>query len=153
MLGTQASGVGLMYFPYFIYEALVRNTWPTEIRLAEFPLDQVPSLAGPSISSVARIHSGLLEAAFVRYFESQRDAVAAKFGTDSRKWPAEWNFARVVRNACAHGGVLSFDNPKADPVAWRNLRYSPADNGRKIVFVDLSPVEFILLFEDLDRLL
>lgn len=153
LLSTKATGVALTFFPYFIFEPLINNRWPDEVQLAEFPLVDVPLPSGPGLDSAARIHAGILEGSFVRYFESNRSAVEAKYGSDPYGWPPEWNFARVVRNAFAHGGKIKFDNVRAGPVAWRHLTYSPADNGKTITFTDMSPVELILLLEDIDGLL
>jgi len=61
-----------------------------------------------------------------------------------------WNFGRIVRNAFVHGGKIDFKNKRAKPVSWRNLSYSPADNGRQIIFQDLTAVEIIILMEDMD---
>jgi hypothetical protein len=48
MLGTHGSGVGFSFFPYFIFEPILRNSWPHEVRLAEFPLSKIPSGNGPT---------------------------------------------------------------------------------------------------------
>jgi hypothetical protein len=150
--GTHVSGIALSFFSHFFYDAFLKNSWPNEVRLAEWPLAQVPKSDAPLINSVARIAASHLEAAFVRYYEAQKQSIRAKYG-DVSKWPSEWNFARILRNTFAHGGAVNFDNPKAAPVSWKTLTYSPADNGRVITFVDITPVETILLLEELDALL
>jgi hypothetical protein len=151
--GTHATGVALSFFPHCFLDALVKNTWPTEIRLAEFPLAALQGSQSGTISSVARIAAALLESSFIRYYEQQKDAVNLKYGADTKAWPGEWNFARVVRNALAHRGAINFDNPNAPSAHWRNLSYSRKDNGRIITFTDITPVEIILLMEDVDALL
>ena len=119
--GTHATGVALSFFPHFFLDALVKNTWPTEIRLAEFPLATLQGKQSGTITSVTRIAAALLESSFIRYYEQQKDAVTLKYGPDAKAWPGEWNFARVVRNAFAHRGTMNFDNPNASSVRWRNL--------------------------------
>jgi len=151
--GTHATGVALSFFPHFFLDALIKNTWPTEIRLAEFPLATLQGSQSGSITSVTRIAAALLESSFIRYYEQQKEAVSLKFGADVKGWPSEWNFARVVRNAFAHRGAIKFDNPKAQSVHWRNLSYSRNDNGRIVTFTDIAAVEIILLMEDIDGLL
>jgi hypothetical protein len=151
--GTHATGVALSFFPHFFLDALSNNTWPTEIRLAEFPLSMLQGNQSGRITSVARIAAALLESSFIRYYEQQKVAVSLKYGADARAWPDDWNFARAVRNAFAHRGAINFDNPKASSVHWRNLSYSRKDNGRIVTFTDITPVEIILLMEDLDALL
>lgn len=49
------------------------------------------------------------------------------------------------------------DNPGSDlvdiqhpPVHWRNLKYDFKDNGRPVLFNDLTGVELILLMEEMD---
>jgi hypothetical protein len=35
------------------------------------------------------------------YFERERPQIEAKHSVDTTIWPADWNFARVVRNSVA----------------------------------------------------
>ena len=62
-------------------------------------------------------------------------------------WPPPLNFARVVRNAIAHGAI-KINDPKSAPVSWRGLSYSHADNGKKIVGTDLKLGELLALMFD-----
>ena len=71
-------------------------------------------------------------------------------GSDPQGWPMIWNFARVIRNAFAHEGKITFRNPTAPSVSWRTLSYSPANNDRQILYQDVTAVEVILLMQDMD---
>jgi hypothetical protein len=128
---------------------LVSNDqWPSKIELAEDASVHVSG--GPRIGSLKGIVAMSLGAAFVRYFESRHSEICARYGEQPYLWPGELNFARVIRNAFAHGGQISFQNPNAGAVAWMGISYSPADNGREIVFRDIGLVEPILLMEEID---
>lgn len=85
---------------------------------------------------------------FLMFFERYNDWLNAAYGRDStEKWPATLNFARVIRNACAHGAI-TFRNPNANSVKWRDLTYSPADNGKPIIGTDLKLGEILALMFD-----
>lgn len=88
-------------------------------------------------------------AMFGHYFELHQGDIQTTFGQHN-SWPAEWNFARVIRNSLLHAGEIHFTNANANPVSWKALSYSPADNGKKILHVDLTLGDLILLMIDLD---
>lgn len=88
---------------------------------------------------------------FINYFERFRLDIEQKFGNDTTNWPTDWNFARVVRNSISHSGCVNFQNLSAAPVSWLGLTYSPADNGRKVLFYDLWFGDLIYLMIDMDR--
>ena len=102
------------------------------------------------LQGTKRYYGKLISAAFVSYFEAQRDAVESKYGKETTGWPDVWNFGRIVRNAFSHGGKVHFDNPKSASVKWKGLTYGPTDNGRVILFVDITAVDIILLMEEMD---
>jgi hypothetical protein len=87
------------------------------------------------------------------FYERHLDWLRKTCGDDPYKWPEVWNFARVVRNSVAHGGTIHFTNQNAAAVKWRDLRYGPSDNGRTVLFNDMSVGDFItLMFEMNDEL-
>ncbi len=102
------------------------------------------------------LHDDILGPTFVEFYENNVDWLKANVSSDYYKWPAPWDFARVVRNAVSHGGVLSIDNPKAQSVSWYGLSYGPAQNKRKIIGTDLSTADTLILMlemsDTLDRL-
>lgn len=124
------------------------DQWPDRIELNEDA--SVHTSTDQRIGSLKGIVATSLSAAFVRYFESRHDEIKLRYGDQPYSWPPELNFARVIRNAFAHGGKISFLNPNAGAVSWMGLSYSPADNGREIVFRDIGLVEPILLLEEID---
>jgi hypothetical protein len=125
-----------------------KDQWPEKIELTEDASVHVSG--GPRIGSIKGIVAMSLGAAFVRYFESRKEEIRLRYGTLPYSWPPELNFARVIRNAFAHGGKIFFENPGAGAVSWMGIIYSPADNGRDIVFRDIALVEPILLMEEID---
>lgn len=92
---------------------------------------------------------------FVDFFENAKHSLERQFGNSPEHWPPIWDFARVVRNACSHGGHLHMAGSKPRPVSWHHLNYYQALNGREIVGYDLSVGDMlVLLFElgdELDR--
>lgn len=92
---------------------------------------------------------------FVHFFENAKHSLKCQFGKNPEQWPPIWDFARVVRNACAHGGHLHMAGIKPHPVSWHHLKYHQTLNGRQIVGADLSVGDMlVLLFElgdELDR--
>ncbi len=148
--GNQVTGVALTLLPRPLIQAIVENRWPDRIDLVETPTTYLPPKDATAIDSPRKIATLIAESAFVRYYETLVPTVKAVFGKDVEQWPAIWNFGRVVRNAFVHGGQIRFDNPAARSVFWRSLTYGPTDNGRQILFQDLSAVEFIILMEELD---
>lgn len=83
---------------------------------------------------------------FLMFFERYNDWLDENLG-DAKNWPPTLNFARVVRNAIAHGKI-KIRNPAAPPVTWRGLTYSYADNGSQIVGTDLKLGEILALMFD-----
>lgn len=92
---------------------------------------------------------------FVNFYENSKPFLETTFGSNPAQWPELWNFARVVRNACSHGGKLSITNAKSRQVAWHHLMYEKSMNGQQIVGGDLAFGDLlVLMFElsdDLDQ--
>ena len=66
---------------------------------------------------------------------------------DAVNWPPTLNFARVVRNAIAHGKI-NIRNPNAPPVTWRGLTYSYADSGKDVITQDFGLGDLVGLMLD-----
>jgi hypothetical protein len=73
----------------------------------------------------------------------------AKHGKVSQ-WPQVLTFARIVRNAFAHGGTVNITDGAA--AAWNGLNYSQAENGRRVLYNDLSSGDLTLLMVDMDTM-
>jgi hypothetical protein len=61
-----------------------------------------------------------------------------------------WRFGHAVRNALIHNGCIHFTSRSSPAVEWRGLRYGFVDNGRPVLFKELTGVELILLMEEMD---
>jgi hypothetical protein len=116
-----------------------------------FTKEKMPEPAGPSIHGVHSVSERLTCAIFSVFAERVCDWVRHNHDGDTKNWPPNINFGRVVRNAIVHGGKINFTNPNADPVSWRGLTFSPADNG--IVAVNaglLSGGDLIVLMLEME---
>lgn len=146
-------GVELTWYPQETLMAIAANTWPSQIVLYENLVHPRAPVLSLSSTGAKNLHSLSLQSCFLRYFETNRPTIEARFGKDPSAWPPAWNFARVVRNAFAHGGLLTFQNASAQAVSWQGLTYGPSRQGRQLIFQDMSFVEVVALLEELDALL
>lgn len=144
------AGIEFHFFPHNILSTLVSNGWPTTLVLDEHPINPSPAFHTLNLTGLQGVHGAMIANAFVKYFEETRSLAEAKYSTNTQQWPAVWNFGRVMRNALGHKGTIKFDNPKAQPVVWRSLSYSASDNGKAVLYQDVTAVELILLMEDMD---
>jgi len=147
------AGCEFHVFPEPVLAELLANRWPTSMVIHEVPINQAPPSHPIWLTGMQGVHGSMIANAFVQYFEANRGAAESKYGSNVQAWPATWNFGRVVRNALAHKGVINIQNANAAPVAWRTLVYGPAQNGRQLLYQDLTAVEIILLMEEMDALL
>jgi hypothetical protein len=99
-----------------------------------------------------RIVRRIVEGPFLRYFEAARDTLVAAVGDQPENWPEPWNFARVLRNAFAHGGI-HFSNPRVTPVRWRSIEFGPADHGTDPLFPPIGLGDLVDLYVELDHAL
>jgi hypothetical protein len=147
-LDAKQVGKGLVIYPHTLLDELFADRWPTKLVVDEEPV-QVPVSAILSLGVLERPLYALEQSMFVNYFERERPQIEAKYGVDTTCWPADWNFARIVRNSVAHKNEVFFRNPAAAPVTWRGLTYSPPGNGRKVLNGDLWAADLIYLMTDL----
>jgi len=146
----------LVFSPYTILQPIATNGWPELIEFEENPSDVTPndfSKYPIQLTGIKELHSLMLQATFLHYYETVSPKIEARYNTDVSNWPSVLNFARVIRNAFAHGGQIYFRNPNAQPASWRTLTYKPSDNGRQILYLDITAVEAILLMEDMNDIL
>ena len=147
--------IDLQFNPYDVLHPIAEGEWPTTLDVEDTPREvrDSPPATMEKLKGTKRYYSKLISGAFVTYFESHRDAVEGKYGKQTTGWPDVWNFGRIIRNAFSHSGKVHFENPKAAPVSWKTLAYGPSDNGRAILYVDVTVVDIILLMEEMDALL
>ncbi len=125
---------------------------PVELVLTKVPIASendgtgVPNL---DITRWTSIYVDAAVAAFVLYCEAHIDHVKTRYGQISA-FPPRWGFGRVVRNALAHGGEIEIRDAKFAPVSWQGLTYGPAQNGLRVIGVDLHAPDLLLLMIDMD---
>lgn len=147
---AKVSNIELRFFPHQMMQTLSSNGWPADLMIEDMPLSH-PCPSHPfELTGLKGLHGSMIESAFVHYFETARPLAENIYGNDPYGWPAVWNFARVIRNAFAHGGEITFKNAVAQAVSWKTLTYAPSDNGRQILYQDVTPVEIILLMHEMD---
>jgi hypothetical protein len=64
-----------------------------------------------------------------------------------------WAFARVVRNALGHGGLITIDDKSFRPVSWHGLTYGPAQHGTEIIGSDMEVPDLYYLMIEMDQAL
>lgn len=141
----------LTWRPHALIMAMVRNQFPSGISF------EVEEIAPASISSIQlgvleTFLYGLSQSLLTNLFEQERSRLESLHGRAPSGWPPVWNFARVVRNAMSHGGEVTIKDDKTH-VAWKKLTYSAAENGRRIVNVDIWPGDLFLLIRELEDVL
>ena len=148
-LDAKQVGKGLVIYTHTLLDEGFAYRWPTKLVVDEKPV-QVPASAILNLGVLERPFYALERSMFVNYFERERPQIEAKYGVDTKRWPADWSFARIVRNSVAHKNEVSFRNPAAAVISWRGLTYSPADNGKKVLNGDLWAADLIYLMTHLD---
>lgn len=152
-INGRANGIQvcLKFHPHEMWKALVGNKLPERIVFEEEPrLSEAKRSGHFKAGTKLGITSALIQPCFLNYFERLRPNIEQRFGGDPYQWPSVWNFGRVVRNTFGHNGEIHFRSANAVPVSWRHYTYSPADNGRVILFKDVGIVELIYLMADMD---
>ena len=147
------SGLEVHFFPRPFYDRLLSTSGKQVefVRVIKQPINPSPPKHPIFLPNVQAMMARLVGDAFVSYYERHLDAVESRWGRESQgNWPMVWWFAWAVRNACAHNGKIHFKSEKHPAVSWKSLQYSYADNGRPILFDDLTGVELILLMEEMD---
>lgn len=131
---------------------LSSNFLPSLVNLQRFDADQPESDAHLNLGAMDALLATFSQALATNYFERHRQIIASRFGP-IKSWPPVWNFARVVRNAMAHGGKISILHPDDPPGHWRGAHYTIADNGRDILARDLWPGDLFDLIIEMDSYL
>jgi hypothetical protein len=139
----------LVIYPHTLLDEVHADRWPTKLFVEEAPV-QIPASAKLNLGIFEIQFLAIERSMFINYFEHQRPQIEAKYSKQTTLWPRDWNFGRIVRNSFAHRDEVVMSNPKADPVTWHGLTYSPTDNERKVLHVDLWPADLIYLMMDLD---
>ena len=147
------SGIEVHFFPRTFYDRLLSPSSKQVhfVRMIKRPINQTPTKHPIFLPNVQAMMARLVGDAFVSYYERHLDLVEAMWGKESQgNWPMVWRFAWAVRNACSHNCKIFIKSPNHAVVRWRGLQYDFNDNGRTILFDDLTGVELILLMEEMD---
>lgn len=99
-------------------------------------------------SGLLRTFSHIISPIFLSFFERYNVWLRATYG-DDKNWHPTLNFARVIRNAVAHGAI-AIRNPRSPTASWRDLSYGPNDDGKVIVGEDLKFGEILRVMFDCD---
>lgn len=133
-----------------LFDPITRLGWPLSVELRFQARAPGPVTRFPTPNGIQKLMGSVYEHAFISYFEGIRDLVKTKHGKTA-SWPQAINFGRVVRNAFAHGSTI--DIRDATTVAWRGVTYSRSQNGRQVIYNDLTAGDVTLLMLDMDQLL
>jgi hypothetical protein len=139
--------VTLRWKPLPLIHSVMSNGSPAEISLEQYDVAPLPTGETVELGSLGHFIFGLSQMILVSYVEGQKDHLNAKYGPVA-SWPPVWQFARIVRNAMAHGNKLNITDGKA--ATWKGLTYTPSDNGRAIVNADLFPGDLIVMLRELE---
>ena len=147
---AEVTGCEFHIYTGSVLDELLANRWPTAIRIDEYPITTAFPAYRTCLTGLQGVQASIITSTFIQYFENNLNRINTRFGNDRANWPDPWKFGRVVRNALAHGGRIYFKNPNSDTVHWRSLSYSPTNNGRQLLFKDITSVEIILLMEEME---
>lgn len=147
----------LIFEPYDLINSVLVDAWPSLLEFEEIPYVQGKILRKKSRNELcfhgeqlSLIQKLIVMSNFVYYYESVKDLIENKYGTEPIRWPDTLKFARVIRNAFAHGGRIEIRNNALPPVRWKNYSYSYQDNGKQILPNDLNIPEIIVLLKEMD---
>jgi hypothetical protein len=144
-------GMRLSWAPTLLMNDICANRMPSSLKFVEAVQEPIATDAVLNLGAIDPLLYSFGQAMITNYFERQLKNIERTFSKDRSRWPAVWNFGRVVRNSMSHGGRIFFENKKAPAVSWRQLSYSPADNDRVILHRDLWPADLIYLLRDMDQ--
>ncbi len=97
-----------------------------------------------------RMFASFFYQAFISYYEKNVHMMRHAHGTDPNSWPDVLRFARAIRNSFAHDGRVHFSNQKQPSVQWGNISYSFADNGRQVLYNDITNGDVMILMIEMD---
>ena len=139
---------------------ITKFDWPTSLELKFRVMENMGSTpvsasqTAPTIftlTGIQRLLANIIEHAFIAYYERYSDEINNSRSTAGVGGLPTLAFANAIRNAFAHGGIIHIINPSVT-VSWGGLSYSNADNGRQIMYNDMSQGDVILLMLEMDKL-
>lgn len=145
-----ACNTRLVWQPNWFIHCTTLNGWPPTIDFTEYEADPVPDGAILALGVTEHYIFGLGQFLLTNFFENHKHLIKGMYGP-AKHWPDVWNFARIVRNAMSHGGKVRMDDNAT--VRWRQLTYSNADNGRRIINTDIWPADLFILVREMQETL
>lgn len=145
----EVSNLALGFWPRRLLRSLLFNRWPQEIVLQERELEKMDRVARQF--GIDDFHMYVMQITFTEYYERYRPFVEAEHGEGPDDWPKCWQVGRHVRNAFAHGGTVDIRDEEAPSIEWRGLSIGPEKHGEKLIHNYVTPVEAILLMEEMDE--
>lgn len=147
------SGLEIHFFPAPLYTRLLSPTGrqPRFMKVIKKQINKFPPTHPIKLSNLQQLMARVVGDAFVSYYERHLDEVISIWNREDKgRWPPIWQFAWAMRNALAHDGRIYFKHNNHPGVCWRNLKFNYDDNGRHVLFDEITGVELILLMEELD---
>ena len=148
--------------PASMLTPLTKFSWPTSLELKFEVVTNVGTTASTlpaaapvtsPLSGMKRICANIIEHAFIAYYERHKDKINDARSNAGAGGLPTLAFANALRNTFAHSGVIHFTNEKAGvTVSWCGLSYSDKDNGRQVMYNDMSQGDVILLMLEMDGL-
>lgn len=150
------SELEIHFFPAPLYFRLLSpaGRQPRFMKIIKKRISKPPSEHPIKLGTVQLLMARLVGDGFVSYYERHIDVVESIWDKEKNgNWPSVWKFGWAMRNACAHNGLIYFTRKDHPGVSWKNLKYNYADNGRRVLFDEITGVELILLMEEMDAVL
>lgn len=142
------------FYPFWLISSISLNSWPQFLEYKFVEIEESESPFGITSDGNKKIFSRIIGASYVNYYESQKENIDDKFGTNPQEWPDTINIARHIRNGFSHGGTFYITNSNTDELEWRNLKLDYSMHNDEVLFQNgLGPGDIILFMDDLDQLL
>lgn len=113
-------------------------------KLVELPGD------GAYLGAHTDFMTNMITPIFCLHFETCYDWLKNNGHSNTSVWPMTLDFARVIRNAAAHGGRLEIKNANYRAVKWNNLAYKPADTGKRVIGTEIFMGDLLALMIEVD---
>ena len=86
----------------------------------------------------------------VTYHERHRTEIEVRYPAGRIAWPHAWQMSWALRNAASHNGRV-FEKPTQQPVSWRGLTHSPADDASRSILGVVSGGDILVLMLDMEE--
>jgi len=130
------------------FEVAMFGTYPEEIYL-HFTAKDLEIKAPDMLPGLARVHERIVASNYIVFADPWIKWMKRE-SPDYAKWPSIMIFARHVRNALAHGNLLTLSDSSASS-EWRGVVLSPKESGTNLLNNFLSFADLLALMSDIDR--